>query len=146
MSSNFAAGVVQTSLAVFAFWFVLAGLLWTPALVGLAALYAIVAVGAATAGAQAPPETFAESVNVELINVEVWVTDGEGNAVTGLTVEDFEVREDGRAVTISYFDELRGVGVGVKAGGARGQDQRVDAVVAVPSIRQVGGFFDQLGG
>jgi pimeloyl-ACP methyl ester carboxylesterase/membrane protein DedA with SNARE-associated domain len=32
-----AAGVVGTRLSVFAFWFVLAGLLWTPAIVGLAA-------------------------------------------------------------------------------------------------------------
>lgn len=32
-----AAGVVRTSLPVFTFWFVLAGLLWTPALVGAAA-------------------------------------------------------------------------------------------------------------
>ncbi|MDA1267449.1 MAG: VTT domain-containing protein, partial [Planctomycetota bacterium] len=31
-----AAGVVRTSLPVFAFWFVLAGMIWTPALVGIA--------------------------------------------------------------------------------------------------------------
>ncbi len=65
----------------------------------------------ATATAQTPPGTFGETVDVELVNVEVWVTDGKGNAVTGLTADDFEVREDGRPVTISYFDEVRGVGV-----------------------------------
>jgi len=37
LPTYFAAGVVRTSLPVFAFWFVLAGLLWTPALVGVAA-------------------------------------------------------------------------------------------------------------
>lgn len=37
LPTYFAAGVVRTSLPVFAFWFVLAGMLWTPALVGIAA-------------------------------------------------------------------------------------------------------------
>jgi len=83
----------------------------SPRCARLRTLAFLTAVYAGAASAQAPPETFAESVNVELVNVEVWVTDRDGNAVTGLNVDDFEVDEDGKPVKISYFDELRGMGV-----------------------------------
>lgn len=46
---------------------------------------------------------FFESVNVDVINVEVFVTDKQGNPIKGLTQADFEVLEDGRPVTISNF-------------------------------------------
>jgi VWFA-related protein len=62
--------------------------------------------------ASAQPETsgaatFGEQVEVQLINVEVWVTDKDGNAVLGLGADDFEVREDGKKVDISNFAEVR---------------------------------------
>lgn len=70
---------------------------------------------AAAAAGQAPdagaPRTFGESVDVELVNVEVWVTDRDGRPVSGLSVDDFTVFEDGQPVSVSYFDEVRGVGV-----------------------------------
>jgi VWFA-related protein len=58
--------------------------------------------------AQAPrqesePETFYESIDVEVVNVEVFVTDRRGNRVAGLTKEDFELFEDGKPVDITYF-------------------------------------------
>lgn len=62
---------------------------------------------AATAQPGDEPPTFGESVDVQLINVEVWVTDRRGNAVTGLGSDDFEVREDGKKVAISNFTEIR---------------------------------------
>jgi VWFA-related protein len=58
-----------------------------------------------------PARSFGESVEVHLVNVEVWVTDGAGRPVTRLSVDDFTVLEDGQPVTVSYFDEVRGVGV-----------------------------------
>jgi VWFA-related protein len=46
---------------------------------------------------------FFETVQVNLISVEVFVTDRAGKQVTGLRREDFEVFEDGRPVTITNF-------------------------------------------
>ncbi|MEM7587218.1 MAG: VWA domain-containing protein [Acidobacteriota bacterium] len=51
--------------------------------------------------------SFGETVDVQRINVEVWVTDRDGNAITGLTRDDFEVFEDGKTVEISNFSEIR---------------------------------------
>lgn len=52
--------------------------------------------------------TFGEVVDVEIVNVEVWVTDNQGRPVSGLTLADFELREDGKPVEISYFSEVSG--------------------------------------
>jgi VWFA-related protein len=46
---------------------------------------------------------FSGSVDVELINIDVFVTDRHGNPFAGLEVDDFEVLEDGEPVTISHF-------------------------------------------
>ncbi|MGH9238121.1 MAG: VWA domain-containing protein [Vicinamibacterales bacterium] len=40
---------------------------------------------------------------VDLVQVDAYVTDSQGNPVSGLTVDDFEVREDGRSQSIAYF-------------------------------------------
>jgi VWFA-related protein len=48
-------------------------------------------------------ESFFESVDVNVVNVEVFVTDKQGNPVTGLTADDFEVFEDRRPVVLSNF-------------------------------------------
>ena len=47
------------------------------------------------------PPVFRTAVNV--VQVHAYVTDAQGNPVTGLTAEDFEVREDGKAQSIAYF-------------------------------------------
>ena len=65
--------------------------------------------GATRAQAQAqpePPSTFAETIDVRVVNVDVWVTDRDGNPVTGLAADDFEVRENGRPVELSNFFEF----------------------------------------
>ena len=46
---------------------------------------------------------FFESVDVNLVNVEVFVTDKQGNPITGLTRDDFEILEQGRPVQITNF-------------------------------------------
>ncbi len=62
--------------------------------------------GAAQAQPEPAPETFGETIDVRVVNVDVWVTDRDGNPVTGLTAGDFEVREDGRPVELSNFYEF----------------------------------------
>ncbi len=74
-------------------------------------LVAISSLGAASpaTGQEASAETpaFGETVDVQLVNVEVWVTDRQGNPISGLSIDDFEVREDGKLVEISNFAEIR---------------------------------------
>jgi VWFA-related protein len=54
--------------------------------------------------AEAPGgELFIERVDINVINVEAFVTDKDGNAVNDLTADDFEVYEDGKLVELSNF-------------------------------------------
>jgi VWFA-related protein len=46
---------------------------------------------------------FFEQVAVDIVNVEVYVTDKSGEPVSGLTIEDFEITEDDRPVEILNF-------------------------------------------
>lgn len=50
---------------------------------------------------------FFETVDVNLVNLEVFVTDKQGNPVEGLTQDDFEILEDKRPVTITNFFTVR---------------------------------------
>ena len=43
-----------------------------------------------------------------MVNVEVVVTDKQGNRVAGFTPEDFRLKVDGKVVPIEYFNEVRG--------------------------------------
>jgi VWFA-related protein len=54
---------------------------------------------------EAPPsdEAFFERVAVNIVNVEAYVTDKDGNPVPDLTAADFEVLEDGRPVEVVNF-------------------------------------------
>jgi VWFA-related protein len=54
----------------------------------------------------APARSFDEELSVEVINVEVYVTDRKGEPVTGLEREDFRLLEDGDPVEIEYFTEV----------------------------------------
>lgn len=67
-----------------------------------AALAATLVAGQAPqAPADTPPLTFRAEVNY--VEVDTVVTDSQGNAVTDLTVDDFEVREDGRPQEVTAF-------------------------------------------
>ncbi len=57
----------------------------------------------AWAAEEEAPSIFIDRVDVNVVNIEVIVTDRGGNRVTGLTRDDFEVYEDGRQVEISNF-------------------------------------------
>ncbi|HEX2253809.1 MAG TPA: VWA domain-containing protein [Thermoanaerobaculia bacterium] len=65
----------------------------------------------AFAGPAAQPgdlEVFVDTVDVRVVNVDVYVTDKKGNPVTGLTIDDFEVREDRRPVEVTNFYAVEG--------------------------------------
>lgn len=58
--------------------------------------------------AQDLENVFGETVDVRVINVEVVVTDRDGNPVLDLEPEDFRLFVDGEEVPIDYFTEIRG--------------------------------------
>ncbi len=78
-----------------------------------AALSSILSIALATAAIgqepPAPPEdaAFGERIEVELVNVDVWVTDSDGRPVTGLGPDSFAVLHDDRPVPITHFSEVR---------------------------------------
>lgn len=50
-----------------------------------------------------PASSFGEVVDVEVVNVDVYVTDRKGEPVPNLTAADFQLLEDGRPVKLSNF-------------------------------------------
>ncbi len=74
---------------------------------GLASLLLGLAAPPAIAQAEAQPQMpaagDAETIEGRRVHLEVLVTDRQGQRVTDLTVEDFEVLDDGDRVEISYF-------------------------------------------
>ncbi|HEX3128747.1 MAG TPA: VWA domain-containing protein [Thermoanaerobaculia bacterium] len=59
----------------------------------------------------APPSTaqspFGEVIEVNVVNVDVHVTDRDGRPVPGLKSEDFEVYEDGKRVKVTNFEAIK---------------------------------------
>ncbi len=61
---------------------------------------------------------FFDTVDVNLVNIEAYVTDKQGNPITGLTRDDFEILEDGRPVAITNFYKVEeGVPIVTEPGG-----------------------------
>lgn len=58
---------------------------------------------AAAESAAGPEDFFFETVDVNVVNVEVYVTDKKGNPITGLTKDDFEIFENKRPMVITNF-------------------------------------------
>ncbi|MGE0640990.1 MAG: VWA domain-containing protein [Thermoanaerobaculia bacterium] len=54
-------------------------------------------------GAPSSGEGFFESIDVNVVNVDVYVTDKKGNRIKGLKKEDFELFEDRKPVAITNF-------------------------------------------
>ena len=81
-------------------------------------LIALVLAALPAAAQETPlPELFSDTIDVRVVNVEVVVTDREGNRVQGLGAADFELRVDGESVPVEYFTE---VGEGIARTSARG--------------------------
>lgn len=77
--------------------------------------------GAEQKAQPAPPLTsFGASVEVNVVNVEVYVTDASGRPVTDLRERDFDVREDSHRVSISHFASLAGSGAATKPAAGNG--------------------------
>jgi len=53
-------------------------------------------------------DIFGEIIEVRVVNLEVVVTDGDGNRVTGLDPDDFQLYVDGDETPIDYFSEIVG--------------------------------------
>ncbi len=77
-----------------------AGLVMAISWVGAAAQRAP---SASSAPSENQEQTFFESIDVNVVNVEVYVTDRQGQRVQGLTQDDFQLLEDGKAVDITNF-------------------------------------------
>lgn len=87
------------------------------------------------------PNSFGETVEVELVNVEVRVLDKAGMAVKGLTADDFQVFHDGAAVPISNFTEFRN-GVAVTGAGSGSTAESGNEGIAADHHLIV--YFDEL--
>jgi VWFA-related protein len=61
-----------------------------------------------SAAAQQASEPFNEVIDVRVVNVEVVVTDKDGNRVQGLKPGDFRLRVDGKDVPVDFFTEVLG--------------------------------------
>lgn len=53
-----------------------------------------------------PPEEEVIQVNTNLIQTEISVVDKNGNFIDNLKADDFEVKVDGKPITLSYFDKI----------------------------------------
>lgn len=92
--------------------------------------------GARPAQEGSPSSSFEEELSVEVINVEVYVTDKKGRPVTGLTREDFRLFEDGKPVEIEYFSAFEGAGPDAAAAPAPPEDDRGPAPEAPAAVRE----------
>lgn len=96
--------------------------------IGVTALLAVVFVSTIAA---AQEQRAGESIEVSIVNVEVHVTDKQGNRVTGLRADDFEIRENGKPQPITNFAEYVSAGsagvAGVEAGPVTSQPSTDDA-------------------
>ncbi|MEO8505146.1 MAG: VWA domain-containing protein [Acidobacteriota bacterium] len=63
---------------------------------------------AATPTAPSSGEEFFEAVSVNVVNVDVYVTDKQGNRIHGLKPADFQISEDGKPVAITNFYAVDG--------------------------------------
>ncbi|MFL6198083.1 MAG: VWA domain-containing protein [Thermoanaerobaculia bacterium] len=77
-------------------------LLWS------ASAFAQKAAQPAPAGVAGEPGFYVESVNVNVVNVDVYVTDKSGKRIQGLTQNDFEIYENGKKVAVTNFYAVEG--------------------------------------
>ena len=142
-----------------------------PLLTGAVRLRAAETPGVGSASA-AKEQSFSEQVEVNVVNLEVFVTSRNGQPVSDLKREDFSVFEDGKPVSLTnFFTSERELRTGpaapqaptgaatpaasaVVAAPARPEDQRLHLVVLVDDVNtvpehrnrmlaQLGDFFDR---
>lgn len=78
----------------------------------LARLLLLALTTTAVTGQETPAEgeggPFVDTVDVNVVNIEVYVTDKKGRRIVGLTRDDFELTVDRRPMAISYFYAVEG--------------------------------------
>ena len=85
-------------------------------------------------------EAFSEVIDVRVLNLEVAVTDKDGQHIEGLTPDDFRLTVDGNVVPIEYFGEIRhGLATVTPEGGQRSDAPAAETLEApqiatVPSV------------
>ncbi|HEX5720382.1 MAG TPA: VWA domain-containing protein [Thermoanaerobaculia bacterium] len=79
-------------------------------LLACSALILALSLSLSAAQSPSPPasEPFGEVIDVRVVNVEVVVTDKDGNRVQGLKPGDFRLRVDGKEVPVDFFTEVLG--------------------------------------
>lgn len=102
------------------------------------------------------PDLFADVLDVRVVNVEVVVTDRQGDRIRGLDASDFELLVDGKPVPIDYFTEIDegravardGDGVGDAPSLTPGEPVGTNFLVFVDELfairRQRDGFLNRL--
>jgi VWFA-related protein len=89
-----------------------------------------------------------ENIDVRLIDVDVIVTDRRGNFVSGLTKDDFEIRENGVPKTITNFYEVAGTAMRTltagEVGGQVAPDPAKPAVIPEDQKRRIIFYIDNL--
>jgi len=110
---------------------------WTPgrpATVTVAGIaLALLCVTAPLSSQEDTSASFGEVVDVRVINLDVVVTDRNGDRVTGLAPEDFRLLVDGEEVPISYFTEVRDGRAEAAAPGPGSQAPGAETGAAVPT-------------
>src|SRR5712692_9273652 len=69
-------------------------------------------IGSAAAQRTGPLPTITAQVEVHVVNVDVSVTDANGNPIPGLSKDDFEILEDGHPQKVTNFSVIRNAGRG----------------------------------
>jgi VWFA-related protein len=110
-----------------------------------AALVTAVVVTTGRAGAQTPPSFAARS---ELVTVDVVVLSPDGKPVPGLTRDDFVVKEDGRAQTVTAFEAVEAMVPALQSpttiASAPSQTRLATNVAGPPTRRTFAIVFDDL--
>lgn len=114
---------------------------WTRSVVLIAACLLLAPTTPLLGQEPASEESFAESIEVSVVNLDVFVTDKKGQPLTGLKQEDFEVYEDGKPVEITNFYAESGMAVvpAEASGAAKTQtsqppDQQLRLVIFVDDV------------
>ena len=97
--------------------------------------------------AQEPSSVFVDRVDVNVVNIEVFVFDKPGNRVVGLTKEDFEVLEDGQPVEITNFfavDRGKRLAEGLEKGRLPEESTSSEEIRLLPVDRQLNLCFQRV--
>ncbi|HEX2225260.1 MAG TPA: hypothetical protein VHN15_13755 [Thermoanaerobaculia bacterium] len=100
-------------------------------------ILALLALGTSLpSAAQAPQDSFSDTLDVQAVDIEVLVTDRRGNPVPGLKATDFKLLVEGKEVPVEYFAEIND-GTAVTAPPAQAGGRAVPAPPLLDQSNQV---------